>query len=255
MNTAFSADCLAGRSILITGASSGLGRAVAQACSEAGAKVIAAGRNEERLAETCSLLRGDGHSIEVAGLDDPDSVADWLKALVSRHGALHGIFHGAGTELVRPARMTKKAQIDEVFGSSTMAALGISRAAAQKGHMHDGGSVVFMSSVAAQRGTAGMVAYSAAKAAIDGLVRSLSCELAPRQIRVNAIAAGAVVTRMHERLVATLGAEGVADYERRHLLGFGRPEDIAHAALFLLSDAGRWVTGAAIPVDGGYLVR
>jgi len=255
MNKVFRADCLAGRCILVTGGSSGLGRAVAVACSEAGARVIAAGRSEERLAHTLAQLSGPGHTTEVAQLSDPDVVADWIKALVSRHGPLHGVFHGAGIELVRPARITKKAQIDEVFASSIMAALGIARAAAQKGNMHDGGSVVFMSSVAGQRGTAGMTAYGAAKAAIDGLVRPLACELAPRYIRVNAITAGAVDTEMHRRLVGTMAAEAVADYERRHLLGFGQPQDVANAVVFLLSEAGRWVTGATMPVDGGYLVR
>ncbi|MDC6130107.1 SDR family oxidoreductase, partial [Burkholderia gladioli] len=134
-------------------------------------------------------------------------------------------------------------------------AFGIARAAARKGVMEDGASLVLMSSVAASTGQVGMTAYSAAKAGIEGLVRSLACELAPRRIRVNAIAAGAVRTAMHERLTRGSPDEAVAAYESSHLLGFGEPEDVAGAALFLLSGASRWITGTALAVDGGYRVR
>lgn len=255
MSQAFTTDSLAGRTLLVTGASSGLGRAAAIRFAECGARVVLGGRNAERLALTQAALKGDGHIAACADLTDADAVADWVKAQAAAVGALHGVFHAAGIEMVRPIRLTKQAQIDELFGSSIFAAVGIARAAASKGVMADGGSVVFMSSVAGLRGTAGMAVYSAAKAAIDGLVRSVACELAPRRIRVNALAAGAVVTDMHARLTATLGAEAVADYEHRHLLGFGSTDDVNNAALFLLTDASRWVTGTTLVLDGGYTVR
>lgn len=256
MNTSsFSADCLRDCAVLITGASSGIGRATAVALATAGARLVLSGRDMARLQTTLDALTGSGHTIEVAELSGADVTADWVKAVSTRQGGLHGIFHAAGIEMVRPVRLTKQTQIAEVFDSSVHAAFGIARAAAQKGVLADGASVVFMSSVAGQRGTAGMTAYSAAKAAIDGLVRSLACELAPRSIRANALAAGAVVTEMHQRLVGTLGPEAVAEYERKHLLGFGTPQDIAQAALFLLSPASRWVTGTTLAVDGGYMVR
>jgi NAD(P)-dependent dehydrogenase (short-subunit alcohol dehydrogenase family) len=112
-----------------------------------------------------------------------------------------------------------------------------------------------MSSVAGSSGQAGMSAYSAAKAAVDGMVRSLACEFAPRRIRVNAIASGAVRTPMHDRLMHGAADDVVGSYENRHLLGFGEPDDIAHAAAFLLGPAGRWVTGTSLIVDGGYLCK
>jgi NAD(P)-dependent dehydrogenase (short-subunit alcohol dehydrogenase family) len=152
-------------------------------------------------------------------------------------------------------KMTKGAQTAQIFGSSIFAGLGIARAASRKGVLNDGASLLFMSSVAGARGTAGMVAYSAAKAAVDGMVRSLACELAARNIRVNSIAAGAIKTEMHERLSRSLNAEGIAEYEGRHLLGFGTSEDVANAALFLMSDASRWITGTSMAVDGGYAAR
>ncbi len=142
-----------------------------------------------------------------------------------------------------------------MFGSAVYAAAGLARAAAQKGGLKDEGSLVFMSSVAGSSGQVGMSAYSAAKAAVDGMVRSLACEFAPRRIRVNAIAAGAVRTPMHDRLTHGAADEVLGNYENMHLLGFGEPEDIANAAAFLLGPAGRWITGTTWVIDGGYLCK
>jgi NAD(P)-dependent dehydrogenase (short-subunit alcohol dehydrogenase family) len=250
----FTQDALAGQTIFVTGASSGIGRRTAQLLARSGARLILSGRDVGRLDESMGMLSGTGHATVSSHLENADDVADLIKSLAAEHGELNGIFHSAGTELVRPMRMTKKPQIDTVF-ASVQAAMGIARATSLKNVLSDGGSLVFMSSVAGQRGTAGMVAYSAAKAAIDGMVRSLACELAPRRIRVNSIAAGAIATEMHDRLSLSLSEEGLAVYEERHLLGFGRPEDVANAALFLLSGASSWITGTTMLVDGGFAAR
>jgi NAD(P)-dependent dehydrogenase (short-subunit alcohol dehydrogenase family) len=178
-----------------------------------------------------------------------------MKSLVDEHGAFDGVFHAAGIELIRPARLTKQQQLDEVFGSAVFAAAGLARAAAQKGALKDDSSLVFMSSVAGSSGQVGMTAYSAAKAAVDGMVRSLACEFAPRRIRVNSIAAGAVTTPMHDRLTHGAAQDIVEAYRNNHLLGFGDPQDIANAATFLLGPAGRWITGTNWVVDGGYLCK
>lgn len=256
MNNFFADDCLAGGTYLVTGASSGIGRATASLIAACGGKVIGAGRNEERLVEVQAELAGDaGHVMVTQELSDADAVTDWIKSLVETHGPLSGVFHGAGIEMIKPARMVRQANIEEVFASSLFAAFGIARAISQKNTMVDGGSAVFMSSVAGSTGQVGMTAYSSAKAGINGLVRSLSCELAPRAIRVNAIAAGAVETAMHARLTKGSGEGATAEYARSHLLGFGVAEDVANAALFLFSGASRWVTGSVMAVDGGYMVR
>lgn len=252
----FAPDLLAGRTYLVTGASSGIGRAVAEQIAACGGCVLANGRNPERLQAVVQQLAPGAHVAVPMALEDADQVFEWCKDLALGRQGIDGIFHGAGVELIRPVRLIKAAQIRAVFSASVSAAFGFARAAGSKGVVREpGGTLVFMSSVAGLRGQPGMTVYSAAKAAIDGLVRSLACELAPRGVRVNSIAAGAIRTQMHDRLTNTLGAAGVADYEARHPLGFGEPTDVAMAALYLLSSLSRWVTGTTWVVDGGYTAR
>ena len=251
----FKPDALQGRTYLVTGASSGIGKATAVLLSECGARVLINGRDENRLNETLAQLSGAGHLAFTATLETADQTNDWLKSVLAASGPLDGVFHCAGIELIRPVRMIKQAQLNDVLGSSLFAAFGIARALNSKNAMVDGGSLVFMSSVAGSTGQVGLSVYSAAKAAIDGMVRSLACELSLRKIRVNSIAAGAVHTAMHDRLTKGSGDEATTVYEQSHLLGFGVPQDIAQAALYLLSPASRWVTGTTMAVDGGYMVR
>ncbi len=252
----FAADALTGKTFLVTGASSGLGKAAAISIAQCGGRVLASGRDRPRLETAIAAMNGDIHVALPFTLSTADAMTDWIKSVATEYGALTGIFHAAGTALIRPARMTQQSHLEDLLQSSLYSAFGIARAAASKGILTDGGSIVMMSSVAGSRGQSGMTAYSAVKAGIDGLVRSLACELAQRQIRVNSIAAGAVETEMHAKLTSAIaGTPMLENYEREHLLGFGQPEDVANAVLFLLSDASRWVTGTNLVIDGGYMVR
>ena len=246
---------MAGKRILITGASSGIGRATAQMLASQQAQIFASGRSEEKLTDLKANLPGEGHKFYASSLTNADQVAAWVKSIAEENGPLHGIFHAAGIELVRPARLTKQSHVDEIFSSSLHAAFGIARASNQQGVMEDGGSVVLMSSVAGSSGQVGMTAYSAAKAGIEGLTRSLACELAARRIRANAIAAGAVETPMHGRIVKGTNDTALDAYRNSHLLGFGTPDDVADAASFLLGPGSKWITGTTLVVDGGYLCR
>ncbi|HZG09365.1 MAG TPA: SDR family oxidoreductase [Allosphingosinicella sp.] len=251
----FHPDCLAGRSILVTGASSGLGRATAIALSQCGAKVVLTGRDQNKLDQAAAVLGGGDHATVAAEFADADQVAELIKGIAKEHGALDGIFHSAGAYMAMPARMTKQRQIDSMFQASVWGAFGVARAAGQKGVMRDGGALLFMSSVAAQRGHPGTTAYAGAKSTILGMVPVLAIELAPRRIRVNSIVAATIETEMHLNTIANLPDELVQDGLSRHLLGFGRPVDIAHAVIFLMSDAGQWITGTALTVDGGYMAK
>lgn len=251
----FNPSMLAGQRIVVTGASSGIGRATAIVLASCGAQLILLGRDQVRLAQTQAQLAGSGHLARELDLDGSDDVADFLKTLTADQPALSGIFHAAGIEMVRPVKLSKSQQVEQVFSSSIHSALALARGAAMRGVLGDGASLLFMSSVSAQSGQAGMAVYAAAKAAIDGMVRSLAVELAPRRIRVNSIAAGAVQTEMHARLTQGIPEAALQAYAERHLLGFGQPDDIAQVAAFLFSDAGRWITGATWAVDGGYLAR
>lgn len=251
----FDVNCLNGKFFLITGASSGIGMATAKLVAECGGKVVLSGRNISKLEEVRGQLLGNGHVISQMDLSDIDDVAEWLKQIAEHHGPFSGVFHAAGVEMVRPIRMMKQGHLDEIFRSSIFAAFGLAKAIGQKGVMQDGGSLVLMSSVASVSGQSGMTGYSAAKAAIDGLVRSLAVELASRKIRVNSILAGAINTEMHQRIIRGLGDEAIKNYEGSHLLGFGEPGDVSNSALFLLSPASLWITGTSMVVDGGYLIK
>lgn len=245
---------LSGKRILVTGASSGIGKVTSQIISKLGGKVIILARNEQRLGQVFTNLVGDGHGLYAFDLTATDDIPSMMKAVVKEHGNLTGVFHSAGMGATMPVGILKQKYIDSVLDVSVKAALMLARGFCQRGVLEQGvkGSLVVMSSAAGLCGVAGMSIYSASKAAVDGAVRSLACELAPRGIRVNSIAAGAVKTEMHEEIVKNLNEQEIKDYEQRHLLGFGNPEDVAYAAAFLLSDAATWITGTTMIVDGGY---
>lgn len=249
----FADGCLEGQAILVTGASSGLGRAAAIAFSGFGAKLILTGRSQERLEETHARLHASGHSLLAAELASADAAADLVKKAARDTGPLDGIFHAAGTFSVLPVKVTKQRHLEEAFSASVFGAYGIARAAANRNVLNDGGSIVFMSSVAGERASSGLTAYAGAKAALAGLSRSLATELAPRRVRVNTIVASTIETEMHERTLSNADMDYVEMNRARHPLGFGQPSDISNAAIFLFSDASRWVTGTSLTVDGGYL--
>jgi NAD(P)-dependent dehydrogenase (short-subunit alcohol dehydrogenase family) len=252
---ALAATPLSNRLILVTGGSSGLGRAAAREFAASGAKVIILGRNEDRLAAALDSLAGGDHAMVPADLTDADTTFEVVKAAASKYGRFDGIFHAAGAYLAMAAKMTKQRHIDQMFAAAVWGAYGIARAAAHHTVLAEGGSVVFMSSVARERGHPGTIAYAGAKAAVSGIVKALAVELGPKRIRVNEIVSGTVETEMHLTTAANLPVELIEAGARRHILGFGEPADVAAAAVFLMSDASRWITGASMSVDGGYLAQ
>ena len=248
----FRVDALKGRHILVTGASSGLGRDAAIMMAGCGARVTLCGRNTERLKSCLDGLPSGDHQIISADFSDFDAACAAVISASENNGILSGVYHAAGVSAIRPATLYNVDHFANVFNASLKGAFGIAKACSKRKVLADGGSILLMSSVAGIRGRAGLGAYSACKAAIGGLTRSLAAEFASRRIRVNEIIAGAVETPMHTSAVKNLDEAGVDVYRSLHLLGFGEPGDISALVTFMMSDAARWITGSSLVVDGGY---
>jgi NAD(P)-dependent dehydrogenase (short-subunit alcohol dehydrogenase family) len=233
---------LRGKRILVTGASSGIGRAIAIACAAAGAAVVLTGRNRERLDGVLAELEGEGHQVIAAELTDAAQVA----ALVDQAGALDGVVQSAGVTGLAPVRMLQQGFLDSVMQANFTAPVMLTQRLVFKKSLRNGASLVFLSSIAAHTGTVGVGAYSASKAALEGFIRNLALEIAPRGMRANALAPAMVETPM-----STTDREFLAEKSSHYPLGLGQPDDVAHAAIYLLSDVGRKVTGISLDLDGG----
>lgn len=247
---------LSDRRILVTGASSGIGQAVAVLLSRLGAKVVCTGRNAERLQKTLVLLEGDGHSARPYDLKNIAEIPQWLESIVSSFGLLHGLVHAAGVQATLPIKLLTLEKWREVFLVNTEAALALAKGIQErKVYAGEKGSIVFISSVMGQVGVPGRVAYSLSKGALNGMTRSLALELAPKHIRVNCVAPAFVRTPMYDEMEKIWNDEQRLQIEALHPLGLGQPEDVAHAVAFLLADTGRWITGTIMVVDGGYTAQ
>ena len=246
---------LKGKTILITGASSGIGRACAVECSKAGAFILAFGRNKERLQETIQGLNGEGKTFSV-DLTNTDEVDDVMKSLENDGITIDGVIHSAGISTTLPLRMVTPDKIQPLFEVNVSSAIYLSKWVTRKKMVpENGSSIVFLSSVMGSVGEAGKTIYSITKGAVLAASRSMAVELASKNIRVNCISPGVVETPMTDDAVYSRNEEARKKIENLHPLGIGKPEDVANAAIYLLSDASGWVTGTNLFVDGGYTAR
>ncbi|MEO8657021.1 MAG: SDR family NAD(P)-dependent oxidoreductase [Bryobacteraceae bacterium] len=246
---------LTGRRYLVTGASSGIGRETAILLSELGAEVTVSGRNLDRLQQTLGELSGAGHQVAAFDLAALDEIPGWMKGLAVDR-PFDGLVHSAGLHAMTPARSISAAKIDALMRTNFSAAAMLARGFSQKSCRRDtGGSIVFLSSVVAQAGQPAVSLYSATKAALTGLAKSLAVELARDLIRVNCVAPGIVKSEMSDQMRESLAPEQFDAIERMHPLGLGSGRDVAHAIAFLLAATGRWITGTTLIVDGGYLAQ
>lgn len=243
---------LEGKSILVTGASSGIGADTAVECSRMGATVLITGRNEERLMHTFARLDtsyGGQHRMIVADLTDETS----LTALVDQIEGLDGLVNNAGVNRVKPVTFIKQDDLDYVFRSNTWSAVNLTRLLSKKKKLKKNGSVVFTSSVSAFFNAPGRALYAGSKAALTSFMRSFAVELADKGIRANAVHPGMVETKMiAENLTEAELQNNLKEYP---LNRFGKPEDVAWAIIYLLSDASSWVTGTSVIVDGGFMLK
>ncbi|MEA9565776.1 SDR family oxidoreductase [Xanthomonas sp. WHRI 8932A] len=231
---------LTDKTILVTGASSGIGRQIAVACARRGARVVVTGRDAERLQETFDLLKGHGHVQVLADLTE----ADGRERLVQGLSSVNGLVHCAGRQRLSPIRQLTEKLMTDVYAVNFLAPVMLTQRLLQANALAPRSSIIFMLSTAAHIGTPGVGPYSAMKSALLGIIRCLSMEQAKRKIRVNGISPSAVATPIWD--TTHLEAQ-----RKRHPLGLGTPDDVANAAIYLLSDASRWVTGTSLVMDGG----
>lgn len=242
MNNPFS---LSGKTILVTGASSGIGRGIAVACAGMGARIILTARNTERLQETLSQLEGDEHTYIAADLTNEAE----RRALVEQLPILDGVVQCAGVGSRVPCKMVTKEDINHVFQPNTEAPILLQAELLEKKKLKKQSSVVFIASAAATMPSKGNAVYSASKAAIIAYAKCLALELASRMIRVNCISPTMVWTDL---ITESLSEQQLQETENNYpLKRFGNPEDIAHLSVYMLSDASSWMTGSNVEITGG----
>lgn len=250
MGISYNPFSLEGKTILVTGASSGIGREAAVQCSKLGARVIVTARNEERLNETLSQMEGDGHRIVLAELTQQ---AD-LEKLVDAIDSLNGLVLCAGKGMTLPFPFSTKEKFDTVFEINFFAPVELLRLLVKKKKLAKESSVVFVSSVGGNFSfNVGNGVYGASKAALNSIMKFCAKELAPKKIRVNSVNPGMVNTKLIQG--GTISEEQhQLDMEKYPLKRYGEPEDIAYGIIYLLSDASSWVTGHSLVIDGGLTI-
>lgn len=245
---------LEGKTILVTGSSSGIGRGIAIECSKLGASLILNGRNVNRLKETLSMLEGEGHQVLAADISKQEEI----NRLVSETPSLDGCVLCAGIPQVCPVKHFKRGELEEIFNVNALAPMMITSGLVKKKKVHRGSSIVMIESISGVFvGTKGDVSYNASKGALNGFLKGAALELAGQGIRINAINPGLVPTNILNLTNEMFAEEHHTDImvNSYPLKRYGTPEDIAYGAIYLLSEASSWVTGTNIVIDGGYLLN
>ena len=246
---------LTGRTIVVTGASSGIGRDTAVLLAELGARVVLVARDRARREQTAAAMQGAGHLIEEMDLAQADALPAWLKTVVATTGPLHGLVHSAGNQITVPIRVLDTKLFEKHMHVNVYAAGTLIKGFQQAGCFHpDGSSIVLLASTAALVGVPGNSVYAASKGAVISLARALAMELVPKRIRINCVAPALVETEMFERYNQSITEEQRKRFEAVHPLGLGKPRDVSNAIAFLLADTARWITGHTLVLDGGYTV-
>ena len=252
MIQAYNPYSLQGKVVLITGASSGIGQATAIECSKLGATVIISGRNEQRLRETFNQLSfslEQNHRIIIADLSKEEDIISLVQDIES----IDGLVNNAGVNRVKPVLFVKIDDLDYIFQNNTISSVILTKHLLKKKKINKDGSIVFTSSVSAFYNAPGRSLYAGSKAALTSFMRSFAVELADKSIRANAIHPGMVETKLiKENLTEEELQNNLSEYPLKR---FGKPEEVAWAIIYLLSDASAWVTGTSLTIDGGFMLK
>ncbi|QYJ67309.1 SDR family NAD(P)-dependent oxidoreductase [Flavobacterium litorale] len=251
------AFALQDKNLVVTGATSGIGRQIAILCSRLGASLVLLGRNTERLNETRSMLHEpNNHLTYEIDINNYDAASSIIKDAVAKNGKLHGLVNCAGVSPTMPFRTTSNAKMEEVFATNVIAAMNLTKLVCKPANMvGQGGSVVFIASVMGSVGEVGKSLYGMSKGALIAGAKSMAIEYASKNIRFNTISPGVVITPMSMSSEYSKHPEKLDFVTKLHPLGLGMPQDIAQATTFLLSDASRWITGVDLKIDGGYTAK
>lgn len=242
---------LLGKTILVTGASSGIGRGIAVECSKMGAKVVVNGRNETRLNETLSLMEGKDHVAIAADLSSQDGI----DKLVSECPAINGVVHSAGIPKICGVKHIDRKLLEEIVNINEIAPILLTSGLLKKKKLQKKSSIIFIASMSGVYiANTGEAPYSTTKGGLAGFTKGAAFELAAQGTRVNTICPGLVPTSILGLSNEMFSEEQLKEtmYGRYPLKRVGTPEDIAYAAIYLLSDASTWVTGINLLIDGGY---
>jgi NAD(P)-dependent dehydrogenase (short-subunit alcohol dehydrogenase family) len=238
------------KTILVTGASSGIGRQVAISICEMGGNVIITGRNETRLQETFSLLKtGNNLLIKADLLIEGD-----IQQLLDKLPMIDGVVNCAGTVNPLPVKFLSFRKIDEIFDINYKVQVTLIAQITRQKKLNKCASIVFLSSISASHPHKGGALYSGSKAAIEAFSKVVALEFFPQKIRSNCICPAMVKTPMYDKAEAQGTKEQMDEHVNKYPLGVGTPEDVANAAIYLLSDASKWITGTTITLDGGFLL-
>lgn len=245
-----------GKNILVTGAASGIGRQCCIDFSNAGANVILLDINEEQLEITkgmCSpAVKSYSHK---CNLVDAAGTEDIVKAAVTEAGPIDGMLYCAGIEKTLPYNHLTDRDYQQIYSVNVVGATNLLKVLTKKNIRGENAKYVLIASITALVGRPGVAAYAASKGAIVSLVKTLALEMASKGLNINCISPGTILTPLMEKMMESLTEEQQAERKSGFPLGLGRPSDIANTAMFLLSDAARWITGQNIVVDGGYTSR
>lgn len=245
---------LIGKTILVTGASSGIGRGIAIQCSKMGAAIVATGRNEAKLNETLQMLEGDGHKVIAADL----SKQVHIDRLVAECPLLNGYVHSAGVLKLCTTKSVNRQILEESIETNAIAPIMLTNGLLRKKKLKAPASIIFISSLSGVFiGGTGEISYSATKGALSGYMKTAALELAPRSIRVNTICPALVPTDLSRQYHEIVPEEILkAEIPTKYPLGrMGTTDDVANAAIYLLSDASSWITGINLVLDGGLTLR